>query len=181
MAAGIALLALAGYLGTQRDGDAVTTVSAGTVVGASSERVVEPVAASAADTREAPTTPHLEAVRAVAHPTAAASAASDATAASARLKVQLAKKADPSIPLAPAAAPVAVYAPPSRAVVYPMPQAPSEPVLSDPREACHTGGFIARALCINERCGQAAYASHAACVKLRRAAEDAEQALQRGG
>lgn len=68
-----------------------------------------------------------------------------------------------------------------RPLAEPVPQAAPEPVVADPREACSKRGFIAAALCINERCAQPRYAGHAECVKLRKAAEDAELALQRGG
>ncbi len=67
-------------------------------------------------------------------------------------------------------------------VAEPLPPSPTEQLgAANLREVCGKRGFIAGALCINERCAQAAYAGDAECVKLRRAAEEAELALQRGG
>ena len=88
--------------------------------------------------------------------------------------------ASPAALPSPQAAAIAV-ATTSGPVADPVPASAPEPAVTDPREACGKRGFIAAAVCINERCAQPTYAGHAQCVQLRRAAEDAELALQRGG
>lgn len=113
------------------------------------------------------------------------SAGPSAAQATARLnqKTLIAKtpEVESSVPLP--APPAIVAQSPSmpRSASEPVAQAGSRLVAVGLHEACGRQGFIARALCINERCTQAAYAGDAECVKLRKATEDAELAVQRGG
>ncbi|MFM9914790.1 MAG: hypothetical protein ACKVOX_03195 [Rhizobacter sp.] len=111
---------------------------------------------------------------------AAASAVKAATLSSARSSGAT-SLAPPPEAGSPAKAPAPV--PASAVAVTQTPQMPSaaEPGVADLRETCGKRGFIARSLCINERCAQVAHAGDAECVKLRKAAEEAEQAVQRGG
>jgi len=63
----------------------------------------------------------------------------------------------------------------------PVPSAAADSSGGDPRQACSGGNFFSRAVCMNNRCAQAAYSGHDECVRLRKLAEDAESASLRGG
>lgn len=63
----------------------------------------------------------------------------------------------------------------------PVPQAVADPSGNDPRQVCSGGNFFSRAVCMNNRCAQSAYAGHDECVRLRKVAEDAEMSSLRGG
>ena len=175
--AGVTLLVLSIGLGVQRHRDAAPTVPAVPAVGTSDEGRMVPIAADGADIPVAP----AREVALAPQTTAAAARASDAATSRVKTRAQAARasEAAPSAPLSPVAATVVPSSP--RPVAEPLLQAAPEPSVIDLREACGKRGFIASALCINERCAQPAHAGHAECVKLRRAAEDAELALQRGG
>lgn len=175
--AGVALLVLSMGLGVQRHRDGAQIVPAVPALGASSEGRMTPIVADVADIPVAPAREVALAPRT----SAAAAPASSTQAARAKPRTPTANatEAAPSAPLPPVVATADASSP--RPIAEPRLQAAPEPSVIDLREACGKRGFIASALCINERCAQPAYVGHAECVKLRRAAEDAELALQRGG
>ena len=151
-----------------------------------------PVAEASNEQREASAVTHSASV-----PTAAIRAGLPASAAPAprgpvspvatmRLatKAPAARATDAAPPVTLPASSMAVPSAPAlpQRVAEPLPPSPTEQLgAANLRDICGKRGFIAGALCINERCAQAAYAGDAECVKLRRAAEEAELALQRGG
>lgn len=179
-AVGIALLALGAYLGSRTASDPVRDAPTARSVSASNDAAVSPPAATALSLPVATVrAPAAASVR----PARTASAATLSIAAVARPKPQVAKQAAVALPVAPSSPPVAstgVAAPPRTVVEAVRPIAP-EPTANDLREACGNRGFIANALCVNERCAQAAFGSHPECVELRKAADDAEQTQSRGG
>lgn len=180
LAAGLALLVLVVCVSVLRHRDPVPAMPGGAAAGAASAEIA--ASAVAPDTAGAPTATAPGAAVPL-RSTASSSAAPSVT--TARLKPRTPTVAHDAIassgvsPPPPVAATTAAASP--RPLAEPVPQAAPEPVVADPREACSKRGFIAAALCINERCAQPRYAGHAECVKLRKAAEDAELALQRGG
>ena len=173
------LLGTVVYVGAQRPRNPVRTapflLQAADASYASGVPIAAPsAAASTVDVREGK--------RTVPAPVSAGSGATQATA---RLnhKASLAKtpEAESFVPLPPP--PVAVAQSPSmpRSASEPVAQAVARPVAVGLHDACGRQGFIARALCINERCTLAAHAGDPECVRLRKATEDAELAVQRGG
>ncbi len=168
------------YVGAQRPRNPVRTAPfLLQAADASYARSGVPIAAPSA---AASTARVREGKRTVPAPVAAGPGATQATA---RLnhKASLAKtpEAESSVPLPPP--PVAVAQSPAmpRSASEPVSQAGSRPVAVGLHDACDRQGFIARALCINERCTQAAHAGDPECVRLRKATEDADLAVQRGG
>jgi hypothetical protein len=178
-AACVALLAVGVYLGSQRHRNAALEAPAVPSASTSNEGTVAPVAA---DTRHPPTATGVEGATAPVRPVRPP-ASSAIVRPKPRTQAAVAAGAVlPAVP-PPVPAPGAALdaAPPPRIVAEPAPPVAAEPAWTDPHEACSKQGFIGRALCINERCSHAAFAGSPECVKLRKAAEQAEQAQWRGG
>ncbi|MDO9314523.1 MAG: hypothetical protein Q7T97_08270 [Burkholderiaceae bacterium] len=173
--AGVALALMVVYLGVQRPRNPVQIKPAIPATDAANVgRVVPAVAVSAV----VPTTTVRRSIA-----PAPASARPGSTVAPARMKntAPTSKPPEASLPAPlPSVAVVSAPSPPPSVTEPVLPVAPKRGV-TDLRETCGRLGFVARALCVNERCAQAAYAGDAECVKLRKATEDAEQAVQRGG
>jgi hypothetical protein len=174
------LLGTVVYVGAQRPRDPVQTApfilqAADATYAGSGVPIAAPTAAASIGRVR-------ESKRSLPAPVSAGPSATQATARS-NHKTSLAKasEAESSVPLP--TPPVAVAPSPSmpRSASEPVAQAVSRPVAVGLHDACGRKGFIARSLCINERCTLPAHAGDPECVRLRKETEDAELAVQRGG